>query len=405
MVYIAFAHLKNMSLIVLFRIIVGVKYCFRYNARNRAIARGENPDETPLENLPAGRPHRRRREKKLMTMDEVNERFPLVKYKNWTAARAQEGLSTAGGVAADTVTSTPSRATSVRHSAGIVPPSPSGTKHSLETARAPPEIHAAPRMSTEEEMRPNGILADAAGKKTALPTLTEVKTAQTTEELEEIDIKEVRTSHDDDSDDEAAHIHDALPVDVLEHPGDACAICIDTLEADDDVRGLTCGHAFHAGCLDPWLTSRRACCPLCKADYFVPKPKPEGADAATEGRDSAGRRRRGVQPPPPVHTGWALRVLPRPLRNPWMAPQTGSTPRGNARTERSRRVAEARAEARANAEANPAPAADAQTRAQGGGRRFLPNMRMPFRRQGTDAPAASADVTPQQLEAGSPAVR
>jgi hypothetical protein len=47
------------------------------------------------------------------------------------------------------------------------------------------------------------------------------------------------------------------------------------LEDDDDVRGLTCGHAFHAVCLDPWLTSRRACCPLCKADYYTPKPRPQ----------------------------------------------------------------------------------------------------------------------------------
>jgi hypothetical protein len=49
---------------------------------------------------------------------------------------------------------------------------------------------------------------------------------------------------------------------------------------------LTCGHAFHAVCLDPWLTSRRACCPLCKADYYTPKPRPPAAepgDATTPG--------------------------------------------------------------------------------------------------------------------------
>jgi predicted component of type VI protein secretion system len=61
--------------------------------------------------------------------------------------------------------------------------------------------------------------------------------------------------------------------------GDTCAICIDTLEDDDEVRGLTCGHAFHAACIDPWLTTRRASCPLCKADYHVPKPRPPEAQA------------------------------------------------------------------------------------------------------------------------------
>merc|ERR1712072_87243 len=30
-------------------IIVGVKYCFRYNARNRAIRNGENPDGEPID--------------------------------------------------------------------------------------------------------------------------------------------------------------------------------------------------------------------------------------------------------------------------------------------------------------------------------------------------------------------
>jgi hypothetical protein len=45
------------------------------------------------------------------------------------------------------------------------------------------------------------------------------------------------------------------------------------------VRGLTCGHAFHAACIDPWLTTRRACCPLCKADYYTPKPRAQAAEA------------------------------------------------------------------------------------------------------------------------------
>merc|ERR1712230_247591 len=62
-------------------IIVGVKYCFRYNQRNRQRALGE--DGNPIDLMAMPRPHRRRREKKLMTMDDVNERFPLTKYKIW----------------------------------------------------------------------------------------------------------------------------------------------------------------------------------------------------------------------------------------------------------------------------------------------------------------------------------
>ena len=57
------------------------------------------------------------------------------------------------------------------------------------------------------------------------------------------------------------------------------------------MRGLTCGHAFHASCIDPWLTSRRACCPLCKRDYWVPKPRAEG-DQPEETPEERRQRRR-----------------------------------------------------------------------------------------------------------------
>lgn len=48
----------------------------------------------------------------------------------------------------------------------------------------------------------------------------------------------------------------------------SCAICLETFEPDDVVRGLFCGHVYHSDCLDPWLTRRRACCPICKRDYY-----------------------------------------------------------------------------------------------------------------------------------------
>ncbi|CCE82728.1 Piso0_002470 [Millerozyma farinosa CBS 7064] len=54
----------------------------------------------------------------------------------------------------------------------------------------------------------------------------------------------------------------------LHYTSGSCAICLEVIEDDDIVRGLICGHVFHANCLDPWLTKRRACCPMCKRDYF-----------------------------------------------------------------------------------------------------------------------------------------
>ncbi|KAI1267691.1 hypothetical protein F5Y18DRAFT_424824 [Xylariaceae sp. FL1019] len=264
-------------------IIVGVKYCFRYNARNRALARlDENGEPIDLQNMPA-RPHRRRREKKLMTMDEVNEKFPMVKYKTWVLDRQKEGLPTAGGIS-------PSRANSVRSVQGIVP-------------AVEPEQPLANRQSSEEHV---GDVAAAAAKTTDADRKdlnNETATAKTTgaandnresvddtrstrapsaeTSTSEIQPAKARTSEDEDED-EDDHIDAALPPELLNSSGDTCAICIDTLEDDDDVRGLTCGHAFHAVCLDPWLTNRRACCPLCKADYYVPKARPQPAEGEAQ---------------------------------------------------------------------------------------------------------------------------
>ena len=247
-------------------IIVGVKYCFRYNARNRQMRMNEDGEPINMENMP--RPHRRRREKKLMTMDEVNEKFPMMKYKSWVATRVQEGLPTRGGV------SPPSRAGSVRDVDGVAPELPSKERMSADerpttSAAASPDKqgtkHAA-KESTSSTVNP-----------ATTRTSTDARLVPTVSESATISKEPNRDSRDDDEEDDE-HINAALPPECMGTSGDTCAICIDTLEDDDDVRGLTCGHAFHAVCLDPWLTSRRACCPLCKADYYTPKPRPHAPE-------------------------------------------------------------------------------------------------------------------------------
>ncbi|KAH8906084.1 hypothetical protein BR93DRAFT_727234 [Coniochaeta sp. PMI_546] len=263
-------------------IIVGVKYCFRYNARNRAMRLNEDGEPINLENMP--RPHRRRREKKLMTMEEVNEKFPMQKYKAWVAGRAQEGLPTRGGV-----TAPPSRSNSVRDVEGVVSELPSKERDSTEER---PTTSTTSNAKADEVRDDQRDTADEAKDTTAskapdpVPATTEQQDfAKTSQPEPESDshppaLTKTRDSQDDEEEDEDEHINAALPPELMGTSGDTCAICIDTLEDDDEVRGLTCGHAFHAVCVDPWLTSRRACCPLCKADYYTPKPRPlpEGGD-------------------------------------------------------------------------------------------------------------------------------
>jgi len=120
------------------------------------------------------------------------------------------------------------------------------------------------------------------------------------------DINKGDTSDEDEEEDLTIH---QVPTNDDCSPGDTCAICLDTLEDDDDVRGLTCGHAFHAACVDPWLTGRRACCPLCKADYYVPKPRtsPENGTNAQTGNSSTNQN--NPQQPPAAWTGRSRLLL------------------------------------------------------------------------------------------------
>ncbi|KAL4752696.1 hypothetical protein BDW72DRAFT_61814 [Aspergillus terricola var. indicus] len=245
-------------------IIVGVKYCFRYNQRNRQIRGGETGEPIDLVAMP--RTHRRRREKKLMTMDEVNERFPLTKYKVWRSSRANAGLSTAGGItAADT-----ENAPDVKDDQQSLPEGAA----SLVTA-PDAKSHQRVKSATSQPTKPvdDGDTALESEEK-SIKGFTRASNASPRVSSDRIDA--VAGDHDYNT------IEDILPTTVLTDldtsPGDSCAICLDLIEDDDDIRGLSCGHAFHASCVDPWLTSRRASCPLCKADYYTPKPRPDASD-------------------------------------------------------------------------------------------------------------------------------
>lgn len=81
---------------------------------------------------------------------------------------------------------------------------------------------------------------------------------------------------------DAASLHTARTIETVysvHHPPEniesphfssgSCAICLEEFEDQDVVRGLICGHVFHKTCVDPWLSNRKACCPLCKRDYYL----------------------------------------------------------------------------------------------------------------------------------------
>ncbi|KAF7722886.1 Cullin-associated NEDD8-dissociated protein 1 [Apophysomyces ossiformis] len=59
-----------------------------------------------------------------------------------------------------------------------------------------------------------------------------------------------------------------------------CVICLEGFNIGDVVRELPCEHEYHCTCIDPWLTSKAAECPLCKYDC-AKEDKDDTPDTAT----------------------------------------------------------------------------------------------------------------------------
>ncbi|KZS20779.1 E3 ubiquitin-protein ligase RNF13 [Daphnia magna] len=65
-------------------------------------------------------------------------------------------------------------------------------------------------------------------------------------------------------------------------PYDTCAICLEDYVDGDKLRILPCSHAYHAKCIDPWLTRNRRVCPVCKRRVIARGENFSDSDSDTE---------------------------------------------------------------------------------------------------------------------------
>lgn len=292
-------------------LIIGIKYCCR-RRRSRLEVTEPDGDRTNEELhtlsfygagvfIPTTVPRRRRREKKLLTIEQLDDMFPIQKYSQWCELREKHGLPVEGGiseaaahVAAHVMSTTAS-------------PSRSPTTDELNTS----PLHEA---DTGEDKKNTLAIIESQSSSKASPVASNDK---------------------------------HCPIQLKEMFGDLCAICIDSLEPNNDVRSLSCHHVFHSDCVTPWLTTRRAICPLCKADYYVSHGSNSSSGDTTQGsqirqpspmRPSSITNRQLDQPwrsifSPRVQPPTEEPSIPRPARSYWpfsrrqSAPSTPNTTR------------------------------------------------------------------------------
>jgi hypothetical protein len=336
-------------------VILGLKYCFR-NRRRRAMLAANGGvdvdsvngqgDEFGFYMNPLLGPEfsrRRRRERRLMKTDELNERFPVMKYKVWGAEREKLGLPTEGGISKAAARSRPAsimeedpeleleveedRTTLNEHQEVVVERPPSPPTNEPNTREQETEGEDNKKEQTEEHSKKKEEEIRFISKEIVEPLARQPSPGESVqvdirapptpppEEPEKqnnanVPITEIgESSHlESDSDDIIVQARPStsrseydeeyrttlVPPEIAEEPGDVCAVCLDSIEPEHDIRALGCNHVFHDECITPWLTTRRACCPLCKMDFSSARYRAEQqASAAVAEPESAHVREDG----------------------------------------------------------------------------------------------------------------
>ena len=227
---------------------------------------------------------------RLLTVDQINEEFPVMMYKVWKASREEGGLSTESGIATSSMNP-------LMHD-------------NLDTTL---QNEALARSDTAHAGQCSHKL-EATGDVSGISTDNAQAMSIMTSSVPSI------TRHCETKCNNIPHSPRRQLVEVVE---DKCAICLEVPEDDDVVRSLKCGHCYHQTCIDPWLTNQRGACPLCKLEFYLPsephaKAEPESTLLSTvNGHQSLhetsefnvrvqNTRRNDLMPPSPAITRTSL---------------------------------------------------------------------------------------------------
>lgn len=207
---------------------------------------------------PAANARRPAAARRLLTQEQLESLFPIQKYKDWSSQQEQQGLPSEGGLS-------DSAAQALEKSImANTPPQLPQEAGQLQDGNSTTAVVEELDLSEDK----NKTASASASKST--PT---------------VDTQQVHPEPDTTKDPEEESDLRLSP--VHSSSGDICVICLESLEPEDDIRALSCHHVFHSDCIVPWLTTRRALCPLCKRDYFVGNPESEEQQQALNNNNNS----------------------------------------------------------------------------------------------------------------------
>lgn len=252
-------------------VIIGIKYCYRYSSINRP------------ETIEVGRvtPQNQVCQKKLMTKGEADQQFPSILYKLWQSQHKNQKQNSSKTISNNKQDQQEKDNGDVTHDS-VDKLDKQDEKNTLKDETY--DSNTSCKCSTEEVINTQNLdsCIDVS------QSTTDMSCCNPINKHNDIGIyipDEKQSKYENEYIKEnvnAAISSNNSPEDTSF--GDTCAICLDMFQDEDEVRVLTCGHIYHSSCIVPWFTTRRAMCPLCKYDFYVPET-PTSADVEDTSRN------------------------------------------------------------------------------------------------------------------------